>query len=571
MTRMVYEGILLTRCSDMDCSPHSHSHLPGWSLSPSSSPCPQFKRGNGYQSPGFWTAELEKDIARSVSPVVTKSKPPIPSDHSVDHRPRGDPPVACYFRPRDCQYRDIKEYREKYGPIYNKLCEYIVRGRDTCLLGTCLKKPLLPFSIALSEANKSWSRDGPPNPTNHIWVEVGCKKHVKRVKLHALLLFTTRSLFDMYCDRIIECSHRCHFAMCVNIFHILLEAGWINIDRKDCAKRAEWLMKEKMPVPEFCDKHNPPCLLQMEMDDLDVVAQREFSLLNHVIIGDDNLPSLNWFHTHTGEEAWPQIHEEQIGSWLPRGIGKEFAGTPAYLRGKELNVGHWEGDRLLNHSLDIFITETYTRVEAQRILSANSQRGVTEIFFRSLLAFNDGKILFKPEDKDLLDLTSVNKASSFDGVSNRYHCAFCYGDRAKMCCKPTAVVEQGFDDFRCVLQHIFDNHVEYSNKRKLTFLADEIGQSKGVRAAFRGVFGCESMNTDWGIMKKGKMPPSLQTFIEEREDGEYVFTTQHSDGDDDDADDEAKEENEEDDGGGSCYDDDKNADSMSIETRSSVA
>lgn len=81
----------------------------------------------------------------------------------------------------------------------------------------------------------------------------------------------------------------------------------------------------------------------MEMDDLNVVAKREFSLLNHVVFGDDDdLPSLHWFHTHSGGKEWPQIHPEQLGSWFPQGIGQEFAGKPAYLRGKEPTVGHWE-------------------------------------------------------------------------------------------------------------------------------------------------------------------------------------------------------------------------------------
>ena len=81
----------------------------------------------------------------------------------------------------------------------------------------------------------------------------------------------------------------------------------------------------------------------MEMDDLNVVAKREFSLLSHVVFGDDDdLPSLHWFHTHSGDEEWPQIHPEQLGSSFPQGIGQEFAGKPAYLRGKELTVGHWE-------------------------------------------------------------------------------------------------------------------------------------------------------------------------------------------------------------------------------------
>lgn len=229
-------------------------------------PPPQpLRLSNGYRSPPYWNSDLDKmfkEFDDDVAPAAKRAKPLIPSDATIDHRPRADPPThTCYRLERDCQYQDVERCIKRYRPAYYRLCEEMIRGHHTCLLGNCLKKPLQPFSITLSEANRHWSKDGPPTPTKYIWVEVGCKKHVKRVKRDALLLMTSRDLFDMYCNREIECSHRCHFAMCINLLHLLLEDGWTKIDRKDCAKRAERLGSSGAPIPKFCDKHDPPCLL----------------------------------------------------------------------------------------------------------------------------------------------------------------------------------------------------------------------------------------------------------------------------------------------------------------------
>lgn len=129
-------------------------------------------RGGPYKSsPNLWTPETDKRPRSSdddINPAAKRTKTPILSDSTVDHRPHQDPRNTCYLLEGDCQYQDTVKFRRTYGPAYDKLCQNIVKGRDTCLLKTCLKNPLLPFSIIMSEAKKSWSPDGPPSSTNHI-------------------------------------------------------------------------------------------------------------------------------------------------------------------------------------------------------------------------------------------------------------------------------------------------------------------------------------------------------------------------------------------------------------------
>ncbi|KAL8782339.1 MAG: hypothetical protein Q9213_005460 [Squamulea squamosa] len=57
-----------------------------------------------------------------------------------------------------------------------------------------------------------------------------------------------------------EASHTCHHDAC--IIHITYEAAHINHDRKKCCLRARRLRQEGEDVPEHCDDHNSPCLLQ---------------------------------------------------------------------------------------------------------------------------------------------------------------------------------------------------------------------------------------------------------------------------------------------------------------------
>lgn len=57
-----------------------------------------------------------------------------------------------------------------------------------------------------------------------------------------------------------DASHLCHHDDC--IVHIAWEGAHINADRKDCCARARFIRGEGDPVPEHCDQHDPPCLMQ---------------------------------------------------------------------------------------------------------------------------------------------------------------------------------------------------------------------------------------------------------------------------------------------------------------------
>ena len=58
-----------------------------------------------------------------------------------------------------------------------------------------------------------------------------------------------------------DASHLCHHDDC--IVHIAWEGAHINEDRKDCCARARFMRGEGDPVPEHCDQHDPPCLMQV--------------------------------------------------------------------------------------------------------------------------------------------------------------------------------------------------------------------------------------------------------------------------------------------------------------------
>ena len=55
-------------------------------------------------------------------------------------------------------------------------------------------------------------------------------------------------------------SHLCHHEHC--IIHLVYESAAINIDRWNCCLRARFLRQDRREVPEFCDQHSPPCMMQ---------------------------------------------------------------------------------------------------------------------------------------------------------------------------------------------------------------------------------------------------------------------------------------------------------------------
>lgn len=58
-----------------------------------------------------------------------------------------------------------------------------------------------------------------------------------------------------------DASHTCHQNCC--IAYIAYEPTNTNHDRKACCELAARLRQEGKPIPEHCETHNPPCLLQV--------------------------------------------------------------------------------------------------------------------------------------------------------------------------------------------------------------------------------------------------------------------------------------------------------------------
>ncbi|RYP13475.1 hypothetical protein DL765_006888 [Monosporascus sp. GIB2] len=75
-------------------------------------------------------------------------------------------------------------------------------------------------------------------------------------------------------DNLLECgpfqrmdaSHLCHTPLCINPSHIIFESSDENQSRRDCQERARFLRAEGRDLPQRCDKHIPPCMMQVSED-----------------------------------------------------------------------------------------------------------------------------------------------------------------------------------------------------------------------------------------------------------------------------------------------------------------
>lgn len=60
-------------------------------------------------------------------------------------------------------------------------------------------------------------------------------------------------------------SHLCHHGLCILPSHLVYEDGTTNLERKSCYTAALNLRSYGAPIPEHCYKHQPPCLLQVQI------------------------------------------------------------------------------------------------------------------------------------------------------------------------------------------------------------------------------------------------------------------------------------------------------------------
>lgn len=69
----------------------------------------------------------------------------------------------------------------------------------------------------------------------------------------------------------LQASHLCHRANCIVPAHFFIESMAENLDRVRCVGYAQTLRKEGRPIPPRCSIHQPPCLLQVSLDQIQYV------------------------------------------------------------------------------------------------------------------------------------------------------------------------------------------------------------------------------------------------------------------------------------------------------------
>ncbi|CAJ2504591.1 Uu.00g119850.m01.CDS01 [Anthostomella pinea] len=191
-----------------------------------------------------------------------------PSSDEDEHRPHAQPTHQCSFAtPEDCQWDFVKKFKAKYRPHFQKLPRMMMLRRDTCLTGLVLCKPLMPLSYFIQEIAEMTRKDRPRN----IMVKVGCGQpgHTVNMKFTAVVHIESKQQLQEYGGPDCECSHGCHWGICIGFFHIDLESSADNQGRKPCAKDARQRHKDELTVPKFCsrDDHEPRCKTQLAVDD----------------------------------------------------------------------------------------------------------------------------------------------------------------------------------------------------------------------------------------------------------------------------------------------------------------
>ena len=60
-----------------------------------------------------------------------------------------------------------------------------------------------------------------------------------------------------------DAFYTCHYEHCLT--HIVYEASYVNHSREQCARDAHFQRGERQAVSPHCQKHKPPCLLQVPL------------------------------------------------------------------------------------------------------------------------------------------------------------------------------------------------------------------------------------------------------------------------------------------------------------------
>jgi hypothetical protein len=133
------------------------------------------------------------------------------------------------------------------------------------LTGLVMRQHLMPLSYILEEVNYLINyRAVDNNDPKQMHIDVGCGQpsHTCRMKIIAAVQSCRRDQFEDYgTER--ECSHRCHWDMCIHMVHVDLKPRSVNQDRKSCRKEAENMLRNGTRIPKHCSdvKHGVSCLM----------------------------------------------------------------------------------------------------------------------------------------------------------------------------------------------------------------------------------------------------------------------------------------------------------------------
>ncbi|MDI1490065.1 MAG: hypothetical protein OHK93_001264 [Ramalina farinacea] len=222
----------------------------------------------------------DKNLSSSASEDTPEGQEPRKKRHCSSTAPDTGRPGAAAYKPLMPIY-DVKtsrkemlqqrgldwltlEAKEKFDQKYETLLSrwgVKVGHQGTCIL--CPEEWRLTDPLELQERLQSKNLPSPGDP--RAWHSYS--DHATSLP-RALAWFSQWPRTGIQLDNFIGCgpfkpmdaSHLCHHEHC--IVHLVYEPSPINHSRNACKERARFLRAESRDVPEHCDQHDPPCLMQ---------------------------------------------------------------------------------------------------------------------------------------------------------------------------------------------------------------------------------------------------------------------------------------------------------------------
>lgn len=223
----------------------------------------------------------DKNLSSSASEDTPEGQEPRKKRHCSSTAPDTGRPGAAAYKPLMPIY-DVKtsrkemlqqrgldwltlEAKEKFDQKYETLLSrwgVKVGHQGTCIL--CPEEWRLTDPLELQERLQSKNLPSPGDP--RAWHSYS--DHATSLP-RALAWFSQWPRTGIQLDNFIGCgpfkpmdaSHLCHHEHC--IVHLVYEPSPINHSRNACKERARFLRAESRDVPEHCDQHDPPCLMQV--------------------------------------------------------------------------------------------------------------------------------------------------------------------------------------------------------------------------------------------------------------------------------------------------------------------